>query len=81
MEQKMEKHWSSWITEEDFGQIASAGLNFVRIPIGYWSVIPMPGDPYVAGAYAWMGKALDWAQGAGLKVMIDLHGAPGSQNG
>ena len=28
-----------------------------------------------------LGQALDWAQAAGLKVMIDLHGGPGSQNG
>lgn len=28
-----------------------------------------------------MDAAIDWARGAGLKVMIDLHGAPGSQNG
>lgn len=79
MNRRMQKHWSSWITESDFGEIAGAGLNFVRIPIGYWSVSPVNGDPQVQGAYPWLGKALDWAQGAGLKVMIDLHGAPGSQ--
>jgi glucan 1,3-beta-glucosidase len=35
----------------------------------------------VQGAYDVLGQALDWAQAVGLKVMIDLHGAPGSQNG
>jgi glucan 1,3-beta-glucosidase len=54
--------------------MAGAGLNHVRIPIGYWSVIPRDGDPYVQGAYEKLGQALDWAQAAGLKVMIDLHG-------
>jgi len=44
-------------------------------------VAPIEGDPYVQGAYAILGQALDWAQTAGLKVLIDLHGAPGSQNG
>ncbi|RYO96449.1 hypothetical protein DL766_003954 [Monosporascus sp. MC13-8B] len=78
---RLEEHWSSWITESDFGEIASKGLNFVRIPIGYWSVTPLDGDPYVQGAYQWLGRALEWAQGANLKVMIDLHGAPLSQNG
>lgn len=28
-----------------------------------------------------MDAAIDWARGAGLKVWIDLHGAPLSQNG
>jgi len=75
------RHWNSFITEGDFQQIAAAGLNHVRIPIGYWSIIPIEGEPYVQGAYQKFGQALDWAQGAGLKVMIDLHGASGSQNG
>lgn len=78
---KLQQHWNSWITESDFKQMAAAGLNHVRIPIGYWSVIPRDGEPYVQGAYEMLGKALDWAQGAGLKVLIDLHGAAGSQNG
>jgi glucan 1,3-beta-glucosidase len=71
---KLQQHWDSWITQADFNKMASAGLNHVRIPIGYWSVIPRNGDPYVQGAYEKLGQALDWASGAGLKVMIDLHG-------
>ncbi|KAK7752601.1 hypothetical protein SLS62_005370 [Diatrype stigma] len=78
---RLEKHWSSWITEGDFYDIASKGLNFVRIPIGYWAVRPIQGEPYVQGAYGYLEKALYWAQNANLKVIIDLHGAPLSQNG
>lgn len=71
---KLSSHWNSFITQDDFSQIASAGLNHVRIPIGYWSVIPIEGEPFVQGAYDKFGQALDWAHSAGLKVMIDLHG-------
>jgi glucan 1,3-beta-glucosidase len=71
---KLSQHWNSWITADDFKQMAAHGLNHVRIPIGYWSIIPRDGEPYVQGAYEVLGKALDWAQSAGLKVMIDLHG-------
>ncbi len=81
MESRMQKHWSSWITEADFGEMASYGINFVRIPIGYWSVTPLPGDPYVQGAYEYLAKAIGWAESNNIMVMIDLHGAPGSQNG
>lgn len=70
----LSNHWNTWITQDDFNQMAAAGLNHVRIPIGYWSVIPRDGEPYVQGAYDKLGEALDWAEGAGLKVMIDLHG-------
>lgn len=75
----LSNHWSSWITQDDFGQIAAAGLNHVRIPIGYWSVIPIEGEPFVQGAYEHFGQALDWANAAGLKVMIDLHGGKSVQ--
>lgn len=71
---RLSKHWDSWITEDDLHQIAAAGMNHVRIPVGYWSVIKDDDAPYVQGAYEFLGRALDWASGAGLKVMIDLHG-------
>ncbi|KAF8249988.1 glycoside hydrolase, partial [Wilcoxina mikolae CBS 423.85] len=79
--QKLSKHWASFYTAEDFKQIASAGLNHVRIPLGYWAVSPLPGDPYIQGQIAYLDKAISWAGQYGLKMWIDLHGAPGSQNG
>lgn len=78
---RLSQHWNTWITQDDFSQIARAGLNHVRIPIGYWAVAPLAGDPYVQGQLAVLDKAIGWARAEGLKVMIDLHGAPGSQNG
>ncbi|KAK4626524.1 Glucan 1,3-beta-glucosidase [Fulvia fulva] len=78
---RLESHWSSFYNEGDFAQMKNLGLNFVRIPVGYWSVAPLPDDPYVQGAYAHMRQAVEWAGNNGLKVMIDLHGAPRSQNG
>ncbi|KAL9123731.1 MAG: hypothetical protein Q9217_006868 [Psora testacea] len=77
----LQNHWDSWITQSDFNAIAAAGLNHVRIPIGYWAVAPVDGDPYVQGQLPILDQAIGWARGAGLKVMLDLHGAPGSQNG
>ncbi|KAH8679968.1 1,3-beta glucanase [Tricladium varicosporioides] len=78
---QLTQHWASWITEADFKEIASFGLNHVRIPIGYWALNPLAGDPYVQGQLPFLDNAIKWARNAGLKVMLDLHGAPGSQNG
>ena len=74
-------HWDSWITEADFAAIASYGLNHVRIPIGYWALDTSRGEPYPQGQYPYLFKAVGWAKKHGLRVMIDIHGAPGSQNG
>jgi glucan 1,3-beta-glucosidase len=39
-------------TEQDFAQIAAAGLNWVRIPFPYWAIEVYPGEPFLEGV-AW----------------------------
>jgi aryl-phospho-beta-D-glucosidase BglC (GH1 family) len=34
-------------TEKDFAEIAAAGLNFLRIPIGYWAIEVLDGEPFL----------------------------------
>ncbi|CAD6971327.1 unnamed protein product [Tilletia controversa] len=82
-ESRLQKHWATWITETTFQEIAAVGyLNMVRIPIGYWAVETSKGEPYVTSdQLQYLTKAVGWAKKYGLKVMIDLHGVPGSQNG
>ncbi|KAJ7637744.1 glycoside hydrolase family 5 protein [Mycena polygramma] len=85
----LQNHWETWITEDDFVAIAAAGLNHVRIPVGYWSVPLTASDtngstsaaPYTPGAWPYLLKALNWAKQHNVHVILDLHGAPGSQNG
>ncbi|AOA62628.1 Major exo-1,3-beta-glucanase of the cell wall, involved in cell wall beta-glucan assembly [Komagataella phaffii GS115] len=78
---RLQQHWSTFYDEKDFQDIAAYGLNFVRIPIGYWAFQLLDDDPYVQGQEEYLDKALEWSRKHGLKVWIDLHGAPGSQNG
>jgi glucan 1,3-beta-glucosidase len=56
-------------------------LNHVRVPIGYWAWEVGPGEPYIQGQLLYLRKAVNWARAHGLKLIIDLHGVPGSQNG
>ncbi|CAO1605642.1 MAG: hypothetical protein LQ349_001298 [Xanthoria aureola] len=77
----LKKHWDSWVSLQDFQKIKAAGFNTVRIPIGYWAYKKYLNDPYIQGAAPYIDKAIDWARQTGLKVWIDLHGAPLSQNG
>jgi glucan 1,3-beta-glucosidase len=71
-------HRDNFITESDFKWIADHGLNAVRIPVGYW--IFGREKPYLGGI-EYLDEAMIWAEQYGLDVIIDLHGAPGSQNG
>ncbi|RCK56052.1 Glucan 1,3-beta-glucosidase 2 [Candida viswanathii] len=78
---RLTEHWESMYNESDFAEIRSYGLNMVRIPVGYWSFEKMDGDPYVSGAQDYLDKAIEWAKNNDLKVLIDLHGVPNTQNG
>lgn len=75
---RLKQHRETWITADDFKWIAARGLNAVRLPVGYWILEDNP--PFISGA-----ETLDWAfrtaRANGLGVLLDLHGAPGSQNG
>ena len=76
------QHWETWYTEDDFKNISAANLNHVRIPIGYWGIpLNRTVEPYISGAYPYFKTAVQWARKYGLYVIVDLHGAPGSQNG
>ncbi|KAK6246089.1 hypothetical protein SCA6_009179 [Theobroma cacao] len=80
--QVMRDHWRTFIVEEDFKFISQNGLNAVRIPVGWWIASdPTPPPPYVGGSLQALDHAFSWAEKYGLKVIIDLHAAPGSQNG
>ena len=87
--QKMTKHWDTWIVEDDFRRMASIGINTVRLPVGYWSAGPYftHDSPFSAYAdvyeYSWrfVARAINWAAKYDIGVILDLHGAYGSQNG
>jgi glucan 1,3-beta-glucosidase len=76
----LKPHWDNFVSLNDFWKIKGAGFNLVRIPVGYWSYVD-PWGPYATGAAPYLDAAIDWARQTGLKIVIDLHGAPKSQNG
>jgi glucan 1,3-beta-glucosidase len=76
----LKPHWEWFVQLADFQKIRDGGLNVIRIPIGYWAFLDI-GAPYVNGQVPYLDRAIDWARQTGLKVIIDLHGAPKSQNG
>ncbi|PPQ78746.1 hypothetical protein CVT25_010749 [Psilocybe cyanescens] len=79
---KMEEHYKTFITEQDFAQIAGAGLNWVRIPIGFWAIETINDEPFLVGtSWTYFLKAVQWARKYGIRIYLDLHALPGSQNG
>ncbi len=89
-EDRLRGHWDTFITEDDFEWLSQRGINAVRIPIGYWIFgSPYPyhntfggnKNPFVDGGAAILDSAFAWAEKHGLLIVLDLHAAPGCQNG
>ncbi|KAG8934183.1 hypothetical protein FRC02_010449 [Tulasnella sp. 418] len=79
---QLEDHYRTFITEEDFAMIAGAGLNWIRLPIPYWCIEKFENEPFLEGVcWKYALKAFDWARKYGLRINLDLHAIPGSQNG
>ncbi|KAI4278051.1 MAG: hypothetical protein LQ337_001322 [Flavoplaca oasis] len=78
----LEKHYARFVQEDDFKQIQAAGFDHVRIAYGYWAVTAYPGDPYVSKvSWRYLLRAIEYCRKYGLRVNLDLHALPGSQNG
>lgn len=78
----LETHYSSFVNESTFREIAEAGLDHVRIPFGYWIVRVWPGDEFLPQvSWRYLLRGIEWARKYGLRVNLDLHSAPGGQNG
>ncbi|HSH56048.1 MAG TPA: glycoside hydrolase family 5 protein [Candidatus Limnocylindrales bacterium] len=75
---RLKQHRDTFITKEDFIWLRDHGIEAVRLPVGYWVFGDEP--PYL-GTLKYVDKAFTWAEETGLKVLLDLHAAPGSQNG
>ena len=82
LERRLKQHRDTYITLEDFQWIKARGLNTVRIPVPHFI---FGGDPAFCNPYVpciqYLDKAFQWAEETGLKILIDLHTAPDSQNG
>ena len=76
--ERIRTHRKEYITERDFTRIASWGMNLVRIPVPFFIFGDV--EPFI-GCVEELDKAMNWAERYGLKVLIDLHTAPGNQNG
>jgi len=87
---RLHRHWNTFITREDFAWLQHAGINAVRLPVGHWLFgkdYPYHRSygetryPFVVGGIEMVDQVFLWASEYGLRVVLDLHAAPGCQNG
>lgn len=75
---RIKRHRDTFITLKDFEWLRDQGVTAVRLPVSYGVFGDEP--PYLK-TIQYVDKAFDWAEKTGIKVLLDMHAAPGSQNG
>ena len=87
---RLHRHWNTFITRDDFAWLKRSGITAVRLPFGHWLFgkdYPFHRSyqgvryPYVVGGLRIVDQVFQWAGEFGLRVVLDLHAAPGCQNG
>jgi endoglucanase len=86
--QEASRFWSEfrerYIAEEDIRFIKAAGFNTVRVPL-HWRLFVEPGeaqaDRFEGQGWYLLDRLVQWCRESGLRVIIDLHAAPGGQTG
>lgn len=64
----------AWLNEGDFDRIKADGLNCVRLPFLASQIAEPDG-------FRLLDQVIQWAGPRGIYVILDMHGAPGSQSG
>jgi glucan 1,3-beta-glucosidase len=75
-------HWDQWVTEDIISELASIGVDHVRIPVGDWMFKPY--EPFIGcwdGSIDALNRVIDLCAKYNIGVLLDVHAMRGSQNG
>ncbi|KAH9074950.1 glycoside hydrolase family 5 protein [Lactarius deliciosus] len=81
-DKKFAGHWATWFTKDDVYTLKAAGINTVRVPLGYWIVealVNRATEHYPRGGMKFLAEGLMWLRDAGIQVILDHHALPGVQ--
>ena len=70
---------ANFITEMDMKTVAGLGMNCVRLPFNARLIERKPYQ-YDPAGFHYLDDAVGWAGKYGVRLILDLHAAPGSQN-
>ncbi|THG99809.1 hypothetical protein EW026_g2627 [Hermanssonia centrifuga] len=76
------KHWTTWFTQDDINQLVAAGINTVRVPLGYWiieALVDRQTEFFPRGGLRQLQRGLSQLKNAGIQAILDHHALPGVQ--
>lgn len=67
-----QKHFESFITEQDIKQISSWKLDHIRLPVDY-DILETEDGTYKEQGFRYIDNCITWCQKHGLNMILDLH--------
>ncbi|WP_026507129.1 cellulase family glycosylhydrolase [Butyrivibrio sp. MC2013] len=80
MRELIKTYQDNYWTTKDFDNCKNLGINCIRLPFWYMNFVDFNGN-YINGCFDRLDWFIDQAGQRGIYVILDFHGAPGSQNG
>ena len=75
-----ELYRSNYVNRTDIDQLAEWGMNHIRVPFHYKQFSETPGTVNPLG-YEIVDSLLAWCEPYNMYIILDMHCAPGAQNG
>lgn len=70
------ERYDNFIKEEDFKELATWGLDHVRVPVDY-NLLETGTGEFLEDGFAYLQRTIDWCGKYGLNMILDLHKAAG----
>lgn len=80
MRELLDVYQDNYWTAKDFDNCQALGINCIRLPFWYMNFVDFNGN-YIDGCFDRIDWFIEQAGQRGMYVILDFHGAPGSQNG
>ena len=77
--ERMRRHYETFVSEDDFRRMAQIGLNAVRLPVPWYAFGSQETDASYISVVDYIDRAIEWANKYGIRVLLDLATVPGGQ--
>ena len=77
--ERMRRHYETFVSEDDFRRMAQIGLNAVRLPVPWYAFGSQESDASYISVVDYIDRAIEWAAKYDIRVLLDLATVPGGR--
>lgn len=77
--ERVRRHYETFVSEDDFRRMSLVGLNAVRLPVPWYAFGSQADGAAYIPVIDYIDRAMEWAGKYELRVLLDLSTVPGGQ--